>query len=294
MISRQIVILILLVVSYGTVMAADIQDAMSAMRRGDFAEAYCILRPHAQQGDPDAQYNIGWMYLNGYGLAIDDSQAMEWWLRASKQGHIDANFSIAMLYSLGEGRVKKDMDKAIDYYLLAAEAGHEDARLILRSMLTRDDKSIRERKRAIVTNYGNLLGDLYRVNVERANLRASANLEGKLVDRLLQGDIVIELGTEGKWRHVAVKTAREPTEGQIAWIYAALLEPYESMKMMSDEAADKAEETGADEPVAGASVAGESNPAGPVPEEAVPVEPVPQVPAPVEANPVAPLPAGSI
>ncbi|MGB5395743.1 MAG: tetratricopeptide repeat protein [Gammaproteobacteria bacterium] len=262
-------------------MAADIHDAMSAMRRGDFAEAYCILRPHAEQGDADAEYNIGWMYLNGYGLAIDDSQAMEWWLRASKQGHIDANFSIAMLYSLGEGRVKKDMDKAIDYYLLAAEAGHEDARLILKSMLTRDDKSIRERKHDIITNYGNLLGDLYRVKVERANLRASANLEGKLVNRLLQGDIVIELGTEGKWRHVAVKTASGQAAGQVAWIYATLLEPYESMKMMSDEAAVKAEETGVEEPA--------PDEAGPV--ESAPVEPAPEAPVPAEANPLVPVPA---
>ena len=112
--------------------ALDIEDAVHAMREGNFAEAYCILRPHAEAGDAEAQYNVGWMYLNGYGLAINDSLALEWWQRAADQGHVDAIFSMAMLYSLGEGQVRKDMDRAVDLYLLAAEEGHEDARLIIR------------------------------------------------------------------------------------------------------------------------------------------------------------------
>jgi TPR repeat protein len=243
-------ILLLFVMSHGQALAADIHDAMAAMRNGDFAEAYCILRPHADEGDADAQYNIGWMYLNGYGLAINDSLAMEWWMRASAQGHVDANFSIAMLYSLGEGHVKKDMDKAVDYYLLASEAGHEDARLIIKSMLTRDDKSISERKLEIINNYGYLLGDLFSIKVERANLRATASLESKIVNRLLQGDIVIELGKEGKWSHIAVKTASNASEGQIAWVYSSLLEPYESMKVMSDEAAGKVDKASSAKPAA--------------------------------------------
>ena len=106
-------------------------------------------------------------------------------------------------------------------------------------MLTRDDKSIRARKSDIINDYGNLLGDLYRVKVDRANLRATASLEAEIVNRLLQGDIVIELGQQGKWSHVAVKTAGKEGEGQIAWVYSSLLEPYESMKVMSDKAAGR-------------------------------------------------------
>ena len=39
--------------------AKDLEDAVDAMRTGDFAEAYCIMRPLADAGDADAQYNIG-------------------------------------------------------------------------------------------------------------------------------------------------------------------------------------------------------------------------------------------
>lgn len=184
--------------------ASDVSDAINAMRAGNFAEAYCVLKPYAESGDAEAQYNIGWMYLNGYGLMMNDSKALEWWQRASDQGYTDASFSIAMLYSLGEGQVKRDMDKAIDYYLMAVEDGHEDANMIIRSMLARDDESIRQRKQEIVRTYGYLLGPLFDVKVERANLRRKPSLESQIATVLNQGEAMVELSAKGKWMQVGV------------------------------------------------------------------------------------------
>jgi uncharacterized protein len=215
-----------LALSYGPVLAGDIEDAIHSMRAGDFAEAYCILKPYAENGDAEAQYNIGWMYLNGYGLAMNDSLALEWWQRASDQGYTDASFSIAMLYSLGEGQVKKDMDKAIDYYLLAVRAGHEDASMIIRSMLARDDSSIRKKKVDIIRNYGPALGQLYEVRVDRANLRSGPSLEDKVVTVLEQGAVMVELSQKEKWMQVGVLKT-----GEVAWIYKSLLQAHEATKV---------------------------------------------------------------
>lgn len=201
--------------------ASDVSDAINAMRAGNFAEAYCVLKPYAEAGDPEAQYNIGWMYLNGYGLMMNDSKALEWWQRSSDQGYTDASFSIAMLYSLGEGQVKKDMGKAIEYYLMAVEDGHEDANMIVRSMLARDDESIRQRKQEIVRTYGYLLGPLFDVKVERANLRRKPSLESKVVTVLNQGEAMVELSAKGKWMQVGLLKS-----GEVAWIYKSLLEPH--------------------------------------------------------------------
>jgi len=201
--------------------ASDVSDAINAMRAGNFAEAYCVLKPYAESGDSEAQYNIGWMYLNGYGLMMNDSKALEWWQRASDQGYTDASFSIAMLYSLGEGQVKKNMDKAIEYYLMAVEDGHEDANMIVRSMLARDDESIRQRKQEIVRTYGYLLGPLFDVKVERANLRRKPSLESKVVTVLNQGEAMVELSAKGKWMQVGVLKS-----GEVAWIYKSLLQPH--------------------------------------------------------------------
>jgi hypothetical protein len=216
---RSLLLLLLLPLSVFPALALDIDDAVHAMREGNFAEAYCILRPHADSGDAEAQYNIGWMYLNGYGLAINDSLALEWWQRAADQGHIDAIFSMAMLYSLGEGQVKKDMDRAIDLYLVAAEDGHEDARLIIRSMLQRNDRAIRERKQHIINTYGSMLGTLKQVRIKRANVRSGPGIDQAIVASAEQGDVILTLSEKGKWTQVVLK---ENTG--TAWIYTSLLE----------------------------------------------------------------------
>lgn len=201
--------------------ASDVSEAIHAMRAGNFAEAYCVLKPYAESGDAEAQYNIGWMYLNGYGLMMNDSLALEWWQRASDQGYIDASFSIAMLYSLGEGQVGQDMDKAIEYYLMAVEDGHEDANMIIRSMLARNDKAVRERKREIIRTYGYLLGPLFDVKVDRANVRQQPSLEAKIVTVLEAGATLVELSAKGKWMQVGLLES-----GEIAWVYKSLLQPH--------------------------------------------------------------------
>ncbi len=201
--------------------ALEIDDAVHAMRVGNFAEAYCLLRPHADSGDAEAQYNIGWMYLNGYGLAINDSLALEWWQRAADQGHIDATFSMAMLYNLGEGQVKKDMDRAIDLYLTAAEDGHEDARLIIKSMLQRNDRAIRDRKQQIINTYGSILGTLKQVRIKRVNIRSGPGLDQSIVASAEQGEQILTLSEKGKWTQVVLKD-----NGNIAWVYTSLLEDY--------------------------------------------------------------------
>ena len=201
--------------------ASDVSDAINAMRAGNFAEAYCVLKPYAESGDPEAQYNIGWMYLNGYGLMMNDKMALEWWQRASEQGYMDATFSIAMLYSLGEGQVGQDMDKAIEYYLMAVEDGHEDANMIIRSMLARNDKTIQGRKQEIIRTYGYLLGPLFDVKVDRANVRQQPSLEAKIVTVLEAGATLVELSAKGKWMQVGLLKS-----GEIAWIYKSLLQPH--------------------------------------------------------------------
>jgi hypothetical protein len=221
MVTPKLAVIAALALLCGTVSASDIDDAIQSMRAGDFAEAYCILKPYAERGDAEAQYNIGWMYLNGYGLAMNDSLALEWWQRAAEQGHTDAIFSIAMLYTHGEGQVKKDMDKAIDYYLLALQAGHEDAGMIIRSMLARDDSAIQKRKADIIRNYGHSLGPVFDIRVERANLRSGPSLEGKIVTVLVQGATLVKISEKEQWMQVGVLET-----GEIAWIYKSLLQTH--------------------------------------------------------------------
>jgi len=115
----------------------------AAIKSSNFAEAYYLWRPLAEAGAPSAQYGIGWMYHNGYGLAINDQKAYAWWARAASQNYVEAIFSIGTLYQFGYGMLKKDMKTALSYYLMAAVAGHDESRLILKTMLEKRDHRIK-------------------------------------------------------------------------------------------------------------------------------------------------------
>jgi uncharacterized protein len=202
--------------------AKELDDAVDAMRAGDFAEAYCIMRPLAEAGDADAQYNIGWMYLNGYGLRTNDNLALQWWEKASQQGNSDASLSIGMLYSLGEGDVAKDLNKAIDYYLLAAGDGQEDAITILQSMMLRNDKEMRGRMHSIIAQHGNLFGEKYQVKANKLNARSEPSTESKVITRLVKGQTVLELQRQRAWSQVVVLD--DETIDRTVWVYNPLLE----------------------------------------------------------------------
>ena len=201
--------------------AKDLKDAVEAMRTGDFAEAYCIMRPLAESGDADSQYNIGWMYLNGYGLRVNDELALDWWQRASEQGHSDASFSIGMLYSLGEVKVSKDTDKTIDYYLTAAADGHGDAVTMLQYMLMRNDETIRGRLHDIADEYGKLFGDTPAVKARKLNARSGPSVEKKVLVQLLHGQRVLEVYRDGKWSQVI--TLDDRSVDYTVWVYNPLL-----------------------------------------------------------------------
>ncbi|OAQ29636.1 HCP-like protein [Linnemannia elongata AG-77] len=76
----------------------------------------------AEEEDAEAQYQTGREYgwpnptSNGY------VQAMEWYLRAAKQGHVKAQCEIGRLYENGLGR-PVDIKMAFEWYLKAAEGG---------------------------------------------------------------------------------------------------------------------------------------------------------------------------
>ncbi len=103
------------------------------------------MRPLADDGDADAQYNIGWMYLNGYGLRVNES--------------------------LGEVEVPKNSGKAIDYYLLAAKEGQEDTVTILQSMMMRNDQEIRGRMHSIIDQHHSLFGQPRQVKARKLKVR---------------------------------------------------------------------------------------------------------------------------
>lgn len=78
---------------------------------------------NAKNGDRDAQNKIGEMYQFGEGVPVDYLGALDWYKKASEQGHSVAPNHIAALYLNGEG-VKRDLQEACKWLLLSAERGY--------------------------------------------------------------------------------------------------------------------------------------------------------------------------
>jgi len=77
--------------SVGTSWGADFNKGVAAAQSGDFATALREWTPLAKQGDADAQFSLGVMYVNGTGVVKDDVYAHLWWSIAASFGDEDAS-----------------------------------------------------------------------------------------------------------------------------------------------------------------------------------------------------------
>jgi hypothetical protein len=195
------------------------QDAVEAMREGNYAVAFCIWQPLAADGDPQAQYNLGWMYHNGYGLRIDDKQALDWWLRAAARGSTDAHHALGELYSSGQG-VEKNLPIALGWYISASMKGHELAREILLDLLTSQDDQTRDIFLNLLKSDWKLLGIPMQVKVERANVRSGPGKDFTVVEVLQKGHEVLPMKTEGDWIQIGISGL-----GKTAWVFHRLIAP---------------------------------------------------------------------
>ncbi len=53
-------------------------DCANAITKEDFAKAFQLCKPLAEQGDADAQFNLGVMYASGHGVPQDYAEALSW------------------------------------------------------------------------------------------------------------------------------------------------------------------------------------------------------------------------
>ena len=83
-------------------------------------------RKAAEQGFAKAQFNLGMMYDNGYGVTQDYAEAVKWFRKAAEQRVTTAQFNLGVMYEKGEG-VLQDTIAAHMWFNIAAENGHTGA-----------------------------------------------------------------------------------------------------------------------------------------------------------------------
>lgn len=157
-------------------------EAAAAAQRGDYVVAYCFWRPLAERGDPEAQYALGWMYHNGYGLVSDDRAAKAWWDKAAAQGHTDAMFSLGTLYSLGSDTVTRDYAAAMRLWVQAANAGNENARYALRELVVQNLPELKSLTQSLRAQYPQLLS-LPATKKNSKSSKKSSRVNSEMLDK---------------------------------------------------------------------------------------------------------------
>jgi len=100
------------------------------------------VRKAAEQGHMDAQYELGEWYANW--LDFDDGmhycdrpEVEKWFRKAAEQGHMDAQYELGQWYSYGD---EQNAEEAEKWYRKAAEQGNADAQYELGQWYSRGDE----------------------------------------------------------------------------------------------------------------------------------------------------------
>ena len=96
----------------------------------DYQQAVYWYRKAADQGQMDAQNNLGVLYYYGLDVTQDYSQAVYWYRKAADQGQIDAQAGLGFLYYYGEG-VTQDYSQAVYWSRKAADQGNVNSMYLL-------------------------------------------------------------------------------------------------------------------------------------------------------------------
>jgi hypothetical protein len=117
----------------GTAGAGSIESPEAAFGRGDYATALPLLLPLGEQGDANAQFELGYIYDTGQGALQDYAAAAKWYRRSADQGNVLAQSNLGLLYQDGEG-VPRDDSTAARWFQRGADQGNAEAQSNLASM----------------------------------------------------------------------------------------------------------------------------------------------------------------
>ena len=102
-------------------LALGLNQAVWADDALDFRETLQL----AEQGNAEAQNNLGGMYAYGQGVRQDDAEAVRWFWQAAEQGDATAQNSLGDMYLNGRG-VRQDRALAQEWFGIVCDSGDQN------------------------------------------------------------------------------------------------------------------------------------------------------------------------
>ena len=118
----------------GAAAFADVKAGIELWQAGNYAGAVKEWRALAEQGNADAQFNLGQAYKLGRGVPADLGSAQSWYEKAAAQGHGQAQANLGLILFQ-----KGDRAKAMPWLRKAAEEGDPRAQYVLGTALFNGD-----------------------------------------------------------------------------------------------------------------------------------------------------------
>ena len=72
---------------------------------------FATVQRAAEQGDAEAQSNLGFMYVKGQGVPKDEAKAVHWYEKAAEQGHAKAQKNLDVMPQRGNENAKKALER---------------------------------------------------------------------------------------------------------------------------------------------------------------------------------------
>ncbi|HHF6253696.1 TPA: tetratricopeptide repeat protein, partial [Haemophilus influenzae] len=102
------------------------QQGLTAYEQSNYQTAFKLWLPLAEQGDAQAQFNLGTMYADGRGVKQDDVEAVKWFRKAAEQGVANAQAMLGFLYFLGKRGVQVNKSLAKEWFGKACDNGYQE------------------------------------------------------------------------------------------------------------------------------------------------------------------------
>jgi TPR repeat protein len=146
--------------------AGDLEKGLAAFDVGDYETSLAECQPLAEEGNAAAQFCVGRLYANGFGVPMDDAKALYFYGAAADQGYPQAQYNLGIMHANGWGVTMND-EKAAEFYREAAVKGYGPAIMSLaeirhRGMGVEKDEVDAYAWYIVAANLGNMDAELKR------------------------------------------------------------------------------------------------------------------------------------
>ncbi|HYE36994.1 tetratricopeptide repeat protein [Methylocaldum sp.] len=168
---------------------AGLDEGMVAIQRQDYSTAFAEFKPLAEQGMPEAQVNLGNLYMKGLGVPQDYVEARHWYEQAARQGDATAESKLGVLHFYGLG-TEMDTAEAGRWFRNAADRGEASAQAVLGSLYASGNGVEKDNAQAYFW---------YTLAAEQGNQNA---VDGKnsLIDEMAPGEMALALDRLAEWQ----------------------------------------------------------------------------------------------